>query len=863
MSNLLERASVVLTPTAYNNGEALCIKPDDASGDFQFSRNSAATRVNAQGLVENVQILSSNLVQNGDFSEEGSEEVSNGSFSQEGAQLVTNGSFDTDSDWNIGTNWSVENGKATSSGSNFSASVYQSISSQTNKIYRVEIEVSDYVSGTLRVVNRGNFVELPQSNGVHIVYLNTSSSSDNFLYLEARPFIGSIDNVSVREVGQDWTLNTGWSIGENKAICNGTTANLIQSNVGTANKNFKLVFTISDYISGVVRPAFVGFYDESTDFSGNGTYTTYISSLTDLRFVFYSTSFNGSITNISVKEVGQNWVLGSFTSIGNNVANIVNSTGELSLQQDIGVSQKTIKLTYTISNYSSGGIRPQYGAVNGLNRSANGTYTEIITGANVSSNLSFFSVTANTTATITNISVIQISTDTNLPRINYEGFSYQDALGSEQVVNGGFENGSANWTVAGGNPIFENSSVNLVNFSTINSNNTVVEQGKTYKITYTISNKVGSSSFGFFLGGWNVAQYQDVGTHSEIISVSSSSVIYIRNGNSNSSVTIDNVSVKEYLGQEVVPDSGCGSWLWESQSTNLLPYSSDYTQWNKSGSMVITSNNAISPDGTQNASLLTANAANQYIYLSAFAAANSTISLYIKRKTGTGDIELSNNGGSSYTVLSVTDEWNRVQVTFAASTNQTVIKINTSGDEIYLWGVQLEALSYASSLIPTSGSQVTRNQDVCNNGGSLASINSTEGTLYFEGSAFFGANEDRQISISDGGTSNRVAMALLSNGTQIQFVVSSGGSITVNTTQTIATITSGTKIAFAYKANDFKIYANGLLIASDTSGAVPTGLNTLGLDRGDGGDNFYGKTKALAVWKEALSDQELAELTTI
>ena len=99
MANLLDRASVVLTATAYNNGEALCIKPDDASGDFTFSRNSAATRVNAQGLVENVQILSSNLVQNGDFSEEGSEEVSNGSFSQEGVEQVTNGNFATDSDW--------------------------------------------------------------------------------------------------------------------------------------------------------------------------------------------------------------------------------------------------------------------------------------------------------------------------------------------------------------------------------------------------------------------------------------------------------------------------------------------------------------------------------------------------------------------------------------------------------------------------------------------------------------------------------------------------------------------------------------------------------------------------------------------
>ena len=95
MSNLLDKASIILTPTAYNNGEALCVKPSDGSGDFEFSAEiAAATRVNAQGLVENVQILSSNLVQNGDFSEEGSEEVSNGSFSQEGvAELVVNGDF--------------------------------------------------------------------------------------------------------------------------------------------------------------------------------------------------------------------------------------------------------------------------------------------------------------------------------------------------------------------------------------------------------------------------------------------------------------------------------------------------------------------------------------------------------------------------------------------------------------------------------------------------------------------------------------------------------------------------------------------------------------------------------------------------
>ena len=43
----------------------------EIDGDFDFTRNSSATRVNSQGLIEDVQILSSNLVSNGDFSQRG------------------------------------------------------------------------------------------------------------------------------------------------------------------------------------------------------------------------------------------------------------------------------------------------------------------------------------------------------------------------------------------------------------------------------------------------------------------------------------------------------------------------------------------------------------------------------------------------------------------------------------------------------------------------------------------------------------------------------------------------------------------------------------------------------------------------
>ena len=44
---------------------------------------------------------------------------------------------------------------------------------------------------------------------------------------------------------------------------------------------------------------------------------------------------------------------------------------------------------------------------------------------------------------------------------------------------------------------------------------------------------------------------------------------------------------------------------------------------------------------------------------------------------------------------------------------------------------------------------------------------------------------------------------------------------------------------------------------------MPIGLNQAIFAQGDSAQNFFGKTKAVAVWKEALSDSELQSLTTI
>ena len=860
MSNLLEKASILTTPTAYDNGKILSVKPNTSVGDFDFTRNSSATRVNAQGLVEDVQILSSNLVQNGDFSQEGSE-------------LITNGGFDSDTDWTK-LNATISDGKGNLNGDGQTSLLYQNILTQ-DKFYKVTFTVSDYneIGTALIINNNGTSYYAITTNGTFTIYFKHITSNGSLYFRAINGAVYSIDNVSVREVGQDWVLGSGWSIGEDKATCDGTDiAQIYQINVLTQNKTYKVTYTITSYVSGSVK-AKLGDNIFGADNSANGTYTEYIYfNQANLNFHFRSNNFIGSITNISVKEVGQNWTLGSFTSIGNNVANIVNSTGELSLQQDIGVSQKTIKLTYTISNYSSGGIRPQYGAVNGLNRSANGTYAEIITGANLSSNLSFFSITANTTATITNISVIEITDDTNLPRINYEGFSYQDALGSELVLNGDFATDSnwskgTGWSISGGVST-ANNVPNLQRLS--NTGNAPSVIGSTYKYSIDVSNVSGFYSF-YIYGVYALSTVNTEGTiEGYVTATSTNGAIFVAAASAGGliSATIDNVSVKEYLGQEVVPDSGCGSWLFEPQSTNTVTYSEDFinVSWGKANSPTLISGE-LAPNGTLSATKISGTIGSSYIALAQSSSETATRSIYAKTVSGTGTAKLMSYHANTNNLFTLTEEWQRFELTGTTTTaGNTSFYVDFRSNsqtlnEFIIWGAQSEELTYATSYIPTEGSTVTRNQDVCNNGGSLATINSTEGTLYFETKV---SVHNGNITLSDGTNNNNLIIGFNLTSGRIDCNMKAGGAYQFIFNYT-TDMSINNKIGVRYKANDFALFVNGIKVLTDTSGITPA-INTLNKinfsSANTASNNFYGKTKALAVWKEALSDEELIALTS-
>ena len=924
MSNLLDKASIILTPTAYNNGEALCVKPSDGSGDFDFSRNSAATRVNAQGLVENVQILSSNLVQNGDFSEEGVQEVSNGSFSQEGAQLVTNGDFSNGlNNWSVvgGSYASVNNGilnsNNTVNGSWFGQYIAQDVSFVNGKTYKITFKAKN-ISGNLnlRLTQGANVIVNYNltSEFVSYTYYYTSNADNGSLRMFCNDAVGQfeIDNVSVREVGQDWVLTSGASIGENKLDINANAYDYFarQLDVSTIGKTYKV--SVDAEIQSGRMILYLADTNAFEVIDTSGSYTFYIvADGTQIRFRAFDTALVGSITNISVKEVGQNWTFDANWSIGNNKAI---STGAGRMFQSIPFLETNIgtkvKVSFDIVDYTSAGVVINcYGGVSSLFQGV-GSYSFITTTTN---SLNLYVNNAgqgNLVGSITNLSVIAITEDTNLPRINYEGFSYQDALGSEEVVNGGFDTDTAwikgtTWSIGGG---FASATEN--DGSYLYQTN-ICEIGKKYKFTFDVTESSGVQQCVSLFNIWFDTSALAVGSYSIIhTAVNTSGIRFRCKTGGTGSFAIDNVSVKEYLGQEVVPDSGCGSWLFEPQSTNLVTDSQNYnsTYWGGQrgnlsdggvGLFYLSPNsNVIKYEVNQTqfnqmycrlpSNVTIGNTYTQQGYVKCDDA--PYIHFQVQTLSGNPTIVWDNvnniviSAGAaidSYNITSL-NGWVKAEITYTATVATIYASLKTYfstssttnwagvpiGTIAYQTFVQVEELPYATSYIPTEGSTVTRNQDVCNNGGSLASINSTEGVIYWEGAKLQEASGTQVLGLSDGSGANRIGFQTSPNVNQIRFVVDAGGN-QASKFFVLDDITDFNKYALKWKQDDFSFWVNGIKIGTDTSGNVPAlnALNTLdfyyGTGNGTGIYNFTAKTKALAVWKEALSDEELTELTTI
>jgi len=452
--------------------------------------------------------------------------------------------------------------------------------------------------------------------------------------------------------------------------------------------------------------------------------------------------------------------------------------------------------------------------------------------------------------------------------------------GAEEITNGDFATDTdwtkgTGWTISGGTANCNNTSGSTQNLQT--ENKILNLGGKRVQISFTVSNYSGSASMTVTLQGTGGNDFTGInanGTYTtlSLIAPTENNIDLLFKASNGWVGSIDNVSVKEVTRDNVpridYTGGGCPHILSEPQRTNLITYSEDFTQWDKNSGTTITLDSLISPDGTQNADLIVASGSGSRVgdNVSIVSGNTYTLSVYLKNNGGNTSITIGSYTTTQLETITINDEWNRYTTTFvASSTTTSSIRIISSGSNInlYAWGAQLEE-SYATSYIPTSGSTVTRNQDVFTRDGIGSLINSTEGVLFVEMAALSDDGTNRSITLSDGSTNNIIQILFSSVSNTIRFIIRVGGvgGDNLDKSTSTYTVTDFNKVALKWKQNDAQVWINGTQLGSpDTNSDVPTGLNDLSFEYLTVGNNFVGKVKQLQVYNTALTDEQLLQLT--
>jgi len=145
-------------------------------------------------------------------------------------------------------------------------------------------------------------------------------------------------------------------------------------------------------------------------------------------------------------------------------------------------------------------------------------------------------------------------------------------------------------------------------------------------------------------------------------------------------------------------------------ANNLLTNSNNFTNTLGTSLVNITPTTGVSdPFGGTNATTLTATANNAEIYQAPVAVSgtpNAIVSVYIRRRTGTGNITLKNPNDSGGTVLPVTSAWQQFYLSgpMNASGNYFDLFIATNGDAIDVYAKTYSVVTYETT--PRSQDQV-------------------------------------------------------------------------------------------------------------------------------------------------------------
>jgi len=303
-----------------------------------------------------------------------------------------------------------------------------------------------------------------------------------------------------------------------------------------------------------------------------------------------------------------------------------------------------------------------------------------------------------------------------------------------------------------------------------------------------------------------------------------------------------------------------------------------YIDLKYNGTATATTNFDINFEGSTSVSALNGQTwtASSYIKLSGGSNANATVTLQLTGRDS-GGVFVSGQAASKTVALTTSDlAGTRESLSLAMSSASVAsvlpfVRVSvTSGAAIDITlriGLpQLELGAFSTSVIPTTTAAATRAADVASMVGDNFGnwYRADEGTLFAEGSSvnsISGTTSRRYAELHDGSTSNLINVEFR-NTNQSRFSVVDAG-VSQASINGSGTINQTSKIAGAYKVDDFAFSANGILGTPDTSGTVPVvNRMTIG-SRSDnaGAATINGHIRRIAFINRRVSDAELQALT--
>ena len=329
-----------------------------------------------------------------------------------------------------------------------------------------------------------------------------------------------------------------------------------------------------------------------------------------------------------------------------------------------------------------------------------------------------------------------------------------------------------------------------------------------------------------------------------------------------------------------------GALLLEPSRSNLFTYSEDFSAsiWGLNGSATREANATISPDGTLNAYKITSNGGSIGYGQGGVVSENSTYEISFFAKKGTDniiqitesfyfgsstifDLESGSITSGNGTIESYSNDWYRCSVSYTYGSGQTILSFNiknTGSGYFYLFGFQGEQGSYSTSYIPTQGSIGTRVAESCYNQPPSGIIGQTELTLFYQGIVErLGGSDGHAIALSqsaDAAGSSRILLYRNSYGDMYVYVQDTttvfSTPLLVNSNPQI-----NDKYAIAIKDNDLVIYCNGVKVAENNSGTIPT-MQYIYLNEWSNQINQKNITQEVKLYNTRLSNTELATLTS-